>query len=88
MKHKFFKGNVPPAPVEFDLNENGNKVNLRRVDHIRYYNGKTYRYHATKGWKPVFGFNMHNLLNSLFVKNGFGTIYSSSVIDKVYGIPS
>ena len=85
-KLKLFKGNVPKAPVEFITTKDGIKVGIRKVQHLRSKNGVQYTYNPTKGWKKISKYNTHNLLNKLFVDNGYGSIYTDKTLEKAYGM--
>lgn len=69
-----FGGNPPKALVERGTDENGNPF-IRQVDHTVSWKGTLRRYHPRKGWKVVQAYNPHLLLNSIWVKAGFNSLY-------------
>jgi hypothetical protein len=71
---KFFGSVTPKELIERGVGEDGVPF-VRKVDHVRFKNDRTLRYHPTRGWKLVQRYQPHYLLNNLLINNGFGNLY-------------
>lgn len=67
-----FKGNVPPAPLDYEYNDQGQVIGTRQSSHIR---GDGV-YHPTKSWRKVRSYVPHTLLNNLLQRIGLQSMYN------------
>lgn len=72
---KLFGRTVPKAKVERGVDEQG-KPFIRFVDHVLTANGRDHVYSPHKGWSRVRNYMPHLLLNSIWTKAGFPSLYN------------